>query len=51
MQTIQEALNENGKVIVTCCLGAKGRIVEDHFPDLLAVTGSHSKDAVMKIVH
>ncbi|MFT5259770.1 MAG: ribosomal protein S12 methylthiotransferase [Saprospiraceae bacterium] len=51
MQTIQEALNENGKVIVTGCLGAKGSIVEDHFPDLLAVTGPHSKDAVMKAVH
>ncbi len=51
MQTIQEALNENGKVIVTGCLGAKGSVVEDHFPDLLAVTGPHSKDAVMKAVH
>ncbi len=51
MQTIQEALNENGKVIVTGCLGAKGSLVEDHFPDLLAITGPHSKDAVMNAVH
>lgn len=51
LQTIQEAMNENGKVIVTGCLGAKDNIVNEQFPDLLAVTGPHSKDAVMRAVH
>ena len=40
LEAIGEALNENGKVIVTGCLGAKGDIVKQSFPDVLAVTGS-----------
>ncbi len=51
IETIGEALAENGKVIVTGCLGAKGSIVKDKFPQVLAVTGPHAKDEVMQAVH
>jgi ribosomal protein S12 methylthiotransferase len=48
---IGEALAENGRVIVTGCLGAKGRIVRDRHPAVLAVTGPHAADEVMAAVH
>ncbi len=51
MQAISEAMNENGKVIVTGCLGAKQGVVEQAFPDLLAVTGPHAADEVMDAIH
>lgn len=51
MQAIAEALNENGKVIVTGCLGAKQGVVEKAFPELLAVTGPHAADEVMSAIH
>jgi ribosomal protein S12 methylthiotransferase len=51
LDAIGEALNENGKVIVTGCLGAKGNIVREAYPNLLAVTGPHARDEVMTAVH
>ena len=51
MQTIDEALHENGRVIVTGCLGAKSEQVSDAFPNLLAVTGPHATSEVMQAVH
>jgi len=51
LQTIDEALHENGRVIVTGCLGAKAEVINETFPDLLAVTGPHAKDEVMQAVH
>ena len=51
LQTIDEALHENGKVIVTGCLGAKGDIVRSTFPDVLEVTGPHAFQEVMDAVH
>lgn len=51
LDAIGEALNENGKVIVTGCLGAKGDIVKSTHPAVLAVTGPHAADEVMGIVH
>ena len=51
LDAIGEALAENGKVIVTGCLGAKGDIVEKTHPSVLAVTGPHAKDEVMAHVH
>ncbi len=51
LDAIGEALNENGKVIVTGCLGAKGNIVQETHPKVLAVTGPHAKDEVMRHVH
>jgi len=51
LAAIGEALAENGKVIVTGCLGAKGSIVRDTHPKVLAVTGPHQTNAVMAAVH
>ena len=53
---IGEALAENGKVIVTGCLGAKagdggGNLIKQIHPKVLAVTGPHAKDEVMQHVH
>ena len=51
LDAIGEALAENGRVIVTGCLGAKGDIVREHHPKVLAVTGPHATEAVMEAVH
>jgi ribosomal protein S12 methylthiotransferase len=51
LEAIGEALNENGKVIVTGCLGAKGNIVANSYPQVLAVTGPHALQEVMSAVH
>jgi ribosomal protein S12 methylthiotransferase len=56
LDTIGEALAENGKVIVTGCLGAKagdagGNLVRQMHPRVLAVTGPHSTNEVMDAVH
>ena len=56
LEAISEALSENGKVIVTGCLGAKrdpqgNRLVKQLLPDVLAVTGPDSVEEVMDAVH
>jgi ribosomal protein S12 methylthiotransferase len=51
LDAIGEALTENGKVIVTGCLGAKGDVVRSRHPSVLAVTGPHALDEVMRAVH
>ncbi|MFG6439480.1 30S ribosomal protein S12 methylthiotransferase RimO [Roseateles sp. LKC17W] len=59
LDTIGEALAENGKVIVTGCLGAKagaassdaGSLVREIHPSVLAVTGPHATQEVMDAVH
>ena len=51
LDTIGEALQENGKVVVTGCLGARSEMIKEKFPSLLAVTGPHAKDEVMQAVH
>jgi ribosomal protein S12 methylthiotransferase len=51
LDAIGEALAENGKVIVTGCLGAKGDVVKQAHPQVLAVTGPHALDEVMQAVH
>ncbi|GAB2575560.1 30S ribosomal protein S12 methylthiotransferase RimO [Ramlibacter solisilvae] len=56
LDTIGEALAENGKVIVTGCLGAKageggGNLVRQIHPSVLAVTGPHATQEVMDAVH
>ena len=51
LDAIGEALAENGKVIVTGCLGAKGDIVKHTHPQVLAVTGPNATDEVMAAVH
>ncbi len=56
LDTIGEALAENGKVIVTGCLGARagetgGNLVKEVHPSVLAVTGPHAAQEVMEVVH
>ena len=51
MDAIGEALEENGKVIVTGCLGAKEGVIETAYPNVLAVTGPHAAAEVMQVVH
>jgi ribosomal protein S12 methylthiotransferase len=51
LEAIGEALAENGRVIVTGCLGAKGDIVRETHPKVLAVTGPHALAEVMAAVH
>ena len=51
LDAIGEALAENGRVIVTGCLGAKGSVVKDAHPRVLAVTGPHATEEVMSAVH
>jgi len=51
LDAIGEALAENGQVIVTGCLGAKGDIVKQTHPRVLAVTGPHALNEVMGAVH
>jgi len=51
LATIGEALAENGKVVVTGCLGAKQGFIKKAHPSVLAVTGPHDSAAVMDAVH
>ncbi|HQN65344.1 MAG TPA: 30S ribosomal protein S12 methylthiotransferase RimO [Methylophilus sp.] len=51
LDAIGEALNKNGKVIVTGCLGAKKDVVTSAHPSVLAVTGPHAMEEVMTHVH
>ena len=51
LDAIGEALAENGKVVVTGCLGAKEGIVQNAHPAVLAVTGPHDPQGVMDAVH
>ncbi|MFT3717689.1 30S ribosomal protein S12 methylthiotransferase RimO [Pseudorhodoferax sp.] len=56
LDTIGEALSDNGRVIVTGCLGAKtgadgGNLVQQVHPSVLAVTGPHATQEVMDAVH
>jgi ribosomal protein S12 methylthiotransferase len=51
LDAIGEALAENGKVIVTGCLGARGDVVRQAHPRVLAVTGPHATEEVMSAVH
>ncbi|OFZ72813.1 MAG: ribosomal protein S12 methylthiotransferase [Betaproteobacteria bacterium RBG_16_64_9] len=51
LEAIGEALAENGRVIVTGCLGAKENLVRQAHPRVLAVTGPHAVDEVMQAVH
>jgi len=51
LDAIGEALDKNGKVIVTGCLGAKKGVIEDAHPNVLAVTGPHALKEVMTHVH
>jgi ribosomal protein S12 methylthiotransferase len=51
LEAIGEALNENGKVIVTGCLGVEEGLIRETHPNVLAVTGPHQYEAVVEAVH
>ncbi|WP_424944738.1 30S ribosomal protein S12 methylthiotransferase RimO [Aliiroseovarius crassostreae] len=51
LEAIGEALNENGKVIVTGCLGAEEDYIRGTHPSVLAVTGPHQYEQVLDAVH
>ncbi len=51
LEAIGEALNDNGKVIVTGCLGAEPEVITAKYPNVLAVTGPQHYEAVMDAVH
>ncbi|GAB2992769.1 30S ribosomal protein S12 methylthiotransferase RimO [Psychrosphaera aestuarii] len=51
LDTIGEALKENGRVIVTGCLGVKDDEIREIHPNVLAVTGPHAYEEVLNQVH
>jgi ribosomal protein S12 methylthiotransferase len=51
LAAIGEAMAENGKVIVTGCMGAEPEQIRDRFPDLLAITGPQAYESVVAAVH
>ncbi len=51
LDAIGEALAENGKVIVTGCMGAEPEKITGKFPNVLAVTGPQQYESVLKAVH
>ena len=51
LSAIGEALNENGRVIVTGCLGAEPEYITGAHPSVLAVTGPHQYEQVLDAVH
>jgi ribosomal protein S12 methylthiotransferase len=51
LEAIGEALQENGRVIVTGCLGAEPEYITGAHPKVLAVTGPHQYEAVLDAVH
>ena len=51
LAAIGEALAENGKVVVTGCLGFKKDLIRKTHPSVLAITGPHDTPGVMKAVH
>ena len=51
LDAIGEAMAENGKVVVTGCLGARANLIREKFPDVLSISGPQDYDSVMKAVH
>jgi ribosomal protein S12 methylthiotransferase len=51
LEAIGEAMSENGRVIVTGCLGVEKERILDAHPDVMAVTGPHQYEAVVEAVH
>jgi ribosomal protein S12 methylthiotransferase len=51
LEAIGEAIAENGRVIVTGCMGNEAEVIRARFPDVLAVTGPHQYEAVVGAVH
>jgi ribosomal protein S12 methylthiotransferase len=51
LEAIGTAMAENGKVIVTGCMGAEPAQISDRFPDVLAITGPQQYESVVSAVH
>ena len=51
LEAIGEALNENGRVIVTGCLGVEENLIRETHPSVLAITGPHQYESVVSAVH
>jgi len=51
LAAIGEAIAENGRVIVTGCMGNEAEVIRARFPDVLAVTGAHQYEDVVEAVH
>lgn len=51
LAAIGEAIAENGRVIVTGCMGNEAEVIRTRFPQVLAVTGAHQYEAVVEAVH
>jgi len=51
LDAIGEAMNENGKVIVTGCLGKRSELIREQYPDVLSVSGPQDYASVMQAVH
>lgn len=51
LEAIGEAIAENGRVIVTGCMGNEADVIRARFPDVLAITGAHQYEAVVNAVH
>ena len=51
LAAIGEAMAENGRVIVTGCMGNEAEAIRAKFPQVLAVTGAHQYEAVVEAVH
>ncbi len=51
LEAIGEAIAENGRVIVTGCMGKEADVIRARFPQVLAVTGAHQYEQVVEAVH
>src|ERR1700749_1887460 len=51
LEAIGEAIAENGRVIVTGCMGKEAEVIRTRFPDVLAITGAHEYEQVVGAVH
>ena len=51
LEAIGEAIAENGRVIVTGCMGREAEVIRERFPQVLAITGAHQYEQVVEAVH
>jgi ribosomal protein S12 methylthiotransferase len=51
LEAIGEAIAENGRVVVTGCMGKEAEAIRARFPDVLAITGAHQYEEVVAAVH
>jgi ribosomal protein S12 methylthiotransferase len=51
LEAIGEAIAENGRVVVTGCMGKEAEVIRERFPGVLAITGAHQYEEVVAAVH